>query len=195
MKRMLVSALLMGVAMLAIPAPASALEYYFDVSCGLSADSPASHVCESDDQIGAFFESDEATGYEVCVEFPSGSLVCSPEQLAEANVLYVNQITTNQLGEHRAMLWIDEELVDLWDFLVVEPPKPPPPPPPPPAAAPAAAPPPPPAVVPQVSTQCVKARRNVTRLRSRLRKAIGRQQKASLRARLRGARAAVRRAC
>jgi hypothetical protein len=199
MKSSLVGILVAAAAALSIPASASGAEYYFDVSCGLTEASPASHVCETDDQIGAFFEADEETEYEVCVEFPNAAFICLEEQLAEANVLYVNQIFTNQLGEHLASWWIGDELIGLWDFQVVSPPLPPPPAPPAPAPAPAPAPS-PPAVTPQVSAACVKARREVSRVRAllrrpQLRRASARKRKARLRGRLRRANAAVRRVC
>ena len=128
MKNSLVGIFVAAAAALSITASASAAEYYFDVSCGLTEAAPASHVCETDDQIGAFFEADENTEYEVCVEFPSAAFICSEEQFAEANVLYVDQIFTDELGEHLASWWIGEELIGVWDFQVVSPPPPPPPP-------------------------------------------------------------------
>jgi hypothetical protein len=191
MRRVLIGVLSTMVVALSAPTVASAAEYSFDVGCGLTAATPPSHVCEIDDPIGAFFEADEDTGYEVCLEFPDGFFTCTEEEFAQANVFNVNPITTNELGQHLASWWIGEELLGIWDFQVVASP-PPPPPPPPPAPV---APPPPPVVVPQVSAACVKARRSVTRLRARIRKASTAKQKAKLRPRLRRAKAAVRRAC
>jgi len=191
MKRLLLSLLLAAMGFALMPGSASAAEYYFDVSCGLTADSPASHLCERGDQIGAFFESDEDTEYEVCIEFPNETFACAEEQFAESNVLYVNEIFTEQLGEHWASWWIGEELIGVWDFRVVEPPKPP-------LAAsppPLAAPPPPPVVAPQVSAACLKARGTVRRVRAQLQKARSRKRKANLRGKLKRARIAARRAC
>jgi hypothetical protein len=207
MRRLLVGALLAGVAALSAPASAGAAEYSFDVGCGLSASTPPSHVCEIDDQIGAFFEVDEDTEYEVCVEFPSATFICAEEQFAQANVLYVNEITTNELGQHFVTWWVGEELVGFWDFEVIEPPKPPTPAPSPaPAPTPSPAPAPSPAPTPTVtptapplSAACVKARRSLARSTAQLRNAQRQnatpKRKARLRGQVRKAKAAVRRFC
>jgi hypothetical protein len=190
-KRLLLGLLFTAAASFAVPASASAAEYYFDVSCGLTADSTPSHVCESDDQIGAFFASDEDTEYEVCVEFPNEDFVCGPEESASANVLYVNELTTDQLGVHGVSWWVGEEEVGFWDVEVVQPPPPPAPP-----VLPAPVPAPtPPAVAPAVSAACIKAKLKVRKLNQQTQKADAGKQKAKLRAQLRRSKAAAKRAC
>jgi hypothetical protein len=64
-----------------------------------------SHACQLGDEPGAFFESPEAEiEYEVCVTFPSAETLCSGEELAEEEVLYVNQITSDLPGTHLVTL-------------------------------------------------------------------------------------------
>ncbi|HYP55448.1 MAG TPA: hypothetical protein VEQ41_04005 [Solirubrobacterales bacterium] len=196
MRRLLVGILAAAILLL-VPASASAVEYSTDVACGVTAAAPPSRVCEIDDDIGAFFEADEDTEYEVCVEFPDGSFPCTPLLFAEANVLDVVEIVTDELGEHVATWWVGDELVGLWGFDVVAPPKPPPPPPPPPAPPVLPA---PPQSKPLVTPACVKARGTVTRLKARLRKLRAKKastpkQKTQLAGKLRKAKAAVKRAC
>lgn len=187
-KRLLLSALLVAIGSLAIPLSASAAEIETFVACDDSAPIPVpSHVCKIGDSPGAFFESDEETEYDVCVEFPDGEALCAEQQLAEAGVLFVNTITTTLPGDHRVLWFVEGILVGSWDFRMDRPPAPP-------VLAPPA--PPPPVVAPAGPTPaCLKARQRVRKLKSSLKKASGPKQKEKLRSKLKGARAATRRAC
>lgn len=83
-KRVLLCVSLAAVAVLSIPALAGAAEYDAFVSCDDLSENPApSHVCQIGDFPGAYFESDEDTEYDVCVEFPTGEELCAEEQFAE----------------------------------------------------------------------------------------------------------------
>jgi hypothetical protein len=171
-------------------ASASAAEYETYVGCGSTASSPPSHTCTLGDSPGAFFEADEDTEYEVCVEFPDFEFLCAEEQSAEAGVLYVNEMTTEELGEHFVAWYVEGIEVGNWVFDVIAPPPPPAPP-----AAPAPVAPAPPAIAPVTSPACVAARGHVRSLSARLRKATSHKAKVRLRAKLKRARAAVKGAC
>lgn len=174
----------------AITASASAAEYKTYVGCSANADAPPSHSCELGDSPGAFLEADEETEYEVCIEFPDFNVLCAGEQLAEAGVLYVNEITTDQVGEHFVAWYVGETEIGNWAFDVAAPPSPPAPPPPP-----APLPPVPPTLSPVVTPVCAKARIRVRSLSARLRIATSHKSKVKLRAKLKRARAAVKSSC
>jgi hypothetical protein len=184
-----IAALALGLA--AFTASASAAEYETYVGCSANADAPPSHSCELGDSPGAFFETDEETEYEVCVEFPDFSFLCAEEQFAEAGVLYVNEITTDQVGEYFVAWYVGDTEVGNWAFDVAAPPSPPTPPSPPPAPLPPA----PPALSPVVTPACAKARSRVRSLSTRLRNAASHKSKVKLRAKLKRARAAAESSC
>lgn len=90
-----------AVAVLLVPCSASAAEFETFVGCDDLAEPPvASHVCKLGDFPAAYFESDVDTEYEICVEFPDGEVLCAEEQLAEAEVLYLNSIGSDEAGTH-----------------------------------------------------------------------------------------------
>jgi hypothetical protein len=187
-KKILLGALLAAAASLAIPLPASGAQFETFVGCDdLTAAPIPSHVCRIGDSPGAFFESDEDTEYEVCVEFPDRKLLCREGQLAVAGLLLVNPITTNLLGDHLVSWFVEDDEVGSWDFRMD--PRPPPP-----VATPPALP--SPTVVPAgPSLACLKARHRVRKLKASLRKAGRPEQRARIRAKLSSARAAAKRAC
>jgi hypothetical protein len=181
------------------PAAAQAAEYTTYVGCGRTASTPSSHECELGDPVGAFFESDEEVEYDICVEFPETELLCRDGELAQAGVLYVNGIATDQPGTHRVHWYLTgtEEEIGSWSFDVKEPAPPPAPPPTPPGTVTIQVPasvPIPVVLPPRESSACASARRRVRRLRKRLRHADPGKRPA-LRGKLGRARAAVRRAC
>jgi hypothetical protein len=196
MKRCLFLVLVSALGVLLVPASASAAaSYHTFVGCDDLSEAPlASHVCEVGDFPGAYFESSEETEYEACVEFPNEEFLCTEAQVAEAGVLYVNSITTDQEGVHTAYWFVGEKEVGSFAWRM-EAPKPPPTPPvrpvftvvPPPPAA--------PVVDPSQSPVCLKAQGQVVKLKSRLGKATRRQQKAKIRKALTAARAFSKKAC
>ena len=196
MKRCLFLVLASALAMLLVPVSASgaAASYHTFVGCDdLSEEPVASNVCEVGDFPGAYFESSEETEYKVCVEFPNEEVLCAEEQVAEAGVLYVNSITTDEEGFHTASWFVGETEVGSFTWRM-EAPKPQPTPPVrpvftvvPPAPA--------PVVDPSPSPVCLKAQGQVSKLKGRLRKATKRQQKAKIRKALVAARAFAKTAC
>jgi hypothetical protein len=193
MKRVLFSLLLGATAALVVlPGTALGAEYEAFVGCDDLAENPIpSHECQIGDFPGAFFESNEDVEYDVCIEFPDTEFLCAEEQFAEAGFLYVNSITTNEPGMHYVSWYLTgtETEIGFWAFDMKEPPAPPPPPPPAPAST-------LPASTPAgQSTACVAARKRVRRLNGQLHRALGKKQKARIRAKLRKARAVVRREC
>jgi hypothetical protein len=191
MKKLLLGLVLIAMTALSIPPSSSAATYETFVGCDDLSENPVpAHVCQLGDFPGAYFESDVDTEYEVCVEFPSTAFICSEEEFAEAGVLYVNSITSEQPGAHFVSWYVGEIEVGSWAFRL-DPPAPP-------AAAPATSPPATtllPAAAPVPSTACLKAKQRVGKLKGRLRHALGAKQKTKIRNSLRGARAAVRSAC
>lgn len=179
-------------ALAALPAAAGAAEVETYVGCGVTVSTSPAHVCTLGDSPGAFFEADEDVEYDVCVEFPDTNFLCAEEQFAEAGVLYVNEITTEQVGEHFVWWFVEGEEVGAWDFRIDEP-SPPPTPPvrtPPPPAPPAL---PLPAVGP--SAACINAKAMVRTLSTQLSKATKPKRKAKLRGKLRRARTSKQRLC
>jgi hypothetical protein len=195
MKRVLLGLLFAVTAALLAPVAASAATYETFVGCDDFAENPVpAHVCQVGDFPGAFFESDANTEYEVCVEFPTGEVFCSEEELAEAEILYVNSIfgdePSDEPGDYLVGWFVEGAEIGSWAFRLD------PPPPPPPAAPVAVAPPAqPPVIVSTVSVECLKAQRRVGALKGRLRNTKGRSQKAKVRSKLKNARATANRVC
>lgn len=196
MKRLLLGFALVAAALLSIPLSASAAEYETFVGCDDFAENPIpSHVCQVGDFPGAFFESDEETEYEVCVEFPNAEEECAEEQVAEAGVLYVNSIFSELEGTHLVSWYVGGAEIGSWAFRL-DPPPPPPSPPAPPAPAPPALPvTPAPTVPPSRSPQCLQAQHRVSNLKKQLRNASGHKQKVKVRGKLKSARAKAKRLC
>lgn len=97
------AALVLGIALLASVAPASAgaAAYKHYVACGVSQKAKPSHKCPKSSKKGAFFESTKAdVFYKVCVKFPTGKHICAGKQEAVKGTLYVNKITSNIPGLH-----------------------------------------------------------------------------------------------
>ena len=193
MKRLILGVAITVSAAMLIPTAASASEIAYTTFAGCSEDAPvASHECQVGDPAGAFFEADADTEYETCVEFPDEEFFCSLDA-AEANVLYVNAFTTFEPGLYFVSWWDEnEEFIAAWEMEIVDP-TPPESPPAPVTPAPIVPAPLPP--TPAQNAKCLAAKRQVGKLKSRLRKASGRKQKAKLRAKLRKARGAKNRAC
>jgi hypothetical protein len=192
MKRLFLGTVLAAALAVAIPAAASAAEYETYVGCGASASTPPAGVCLLGDTVGAFFESDEETEYEVCVETPDGFEECAEEQEAEAGTLYVNELVPDELGTYFVSWYVGLTEVGFSTFRLDPRPAPPAPPALPPAPAPV---PPPVAVAPVKTVACTKAEKLVKQLKNQLQSTSGHKAKTKVRGKLKGARAAVNRAC
>jgi hypothetical protein len=176
-------------------AAAAAPSYSTFVGCDDLSESPTpSHLCEVSDFPGAFFESDEEIEIEVCVEFPDGEGLCTEPSIAEAGVLYVSSIESHQAGEYFVGWYLAGTETEIGSFVFeMREPAPPAPPAPPPAVA---APAPTPVPVPEgPSAACRGAEKQVRKLTAQLRRAENHGQKAKLRAKLKKAKAAVKRDC
>jgi hypothetical protein len=116
------TAVLLGIALLASAAPASAKAAAFRhyVACGTSQNAKPSHSCPAGSKKGAFFKSTQAeVFYTVCVKFPNGKHPCAPHQKAEKGTLYVNKITSNIPGKHQVSWFVANKRVGLFVFNVV----------------------------------------------------------------------------
>ena len=191
MKRLLFGLLVSAAVFLAAPLQAGAAEYKTFVGCDDLAVNPVpSHVCQTSDFPGAYFESDVDAEYEVCLEAPGGDFDCLEEQSAEAGVLYVNSFFADIPGDYFISWYIGDTEVGFWDLRINAPA---PPPTPPVVTVPSLPAPPVLAVAP--SAKCLKAQQRVAKLKARLKKASGREQRAKIRAQLKKARTAAKNAC
>jgi hypothetical protein len=127
------AATLLGAALLASAAPASSEAgsqsppttstppaYRHYVACGLSQNAKPSHRCHKKRAKGAFFRSNVGdVFYTVCVKFPNGKRICTPEpQEAKQGTLYVNKITTNIPGKHKVTWFVSGKRVGFSYFVV-----------------------------------------------------------------------------
>jgi hypothetical protein len=116
------TAVLLGVALLATAGPASAkaAAYKHYVACGSSQNAKPSHSCPANSKKGAFFKSVKAdVFYTVCVRFPEGKNLCAPHQPATKGTLYVNNITSNVVGKHRVSWFVANKRIATFVFNVV----------------------------------------------------------------------------
>jgi hypothetical protein len=60
---------------------------------------------------GAFFNASQTVRYTVCVRYPTRRQLCARNQLAEANVTYVNKVTSNMPGSHKVTWSVDGRTV------------------------------------------------------------------------------------
>jgi hypothetical protein len=118
----MLTAIVVGVALLASAAPASAKKpaaYKHYVACGLSQNAKPAHVCQKPRDKGAFFRSNLGdVFYKVCVRFPNGSSECKGQQKALKGTLYVNEITSNIPGKHRVTWYVAGKPVGVTFFTV-----------------------------------------------------------------------------
>jgi ABC-type sugar transport system substrate-binding protein len=115
------TAIVLGLALLASAAPASAgaAAYKHYVACGLSQKAKPSHICQKPRKKGAFFQSNKAdVFYTVCVKFPTKKNLCAPKQEAIKGTLYVNKITSNIPGKHRVTWFVQGKRVGSFVFTV-----------------------------------------------------------------------------
>jgi hypothetical protein len=116
------TAVVVGIALLASAAPASAKKgaaFKHYVACGLSQKAKPAHHCQAERDKGAFFRSNKGdVFYTVCVKFPTKKNLCAPKQKAEKGTLYVNKITSNIPGEHQVSWFVKGKRVGLFSFVV-----------------------------------------------------------------------------
>lgn len=115
---------LLSIALLATAAPASAdaAAYRKYVACGVTGKANPSHVCPveraADKKVGAFFRSNlKDVKYKVCVKFPGARVPrCAARQEAKKGKLYVNPITSDQIGRHVVTWFVKGERVGRFVF-------------------------------------------------------------------------------
>jgi hypothetical protein len=115
------TAVLLGSALLASAAPASADAAAFKhyVACGVSKNAKPKHKCNKASKKGAFFKSLKGdVNYSVCVKFPTGKNICAKAQPATQGTLYVNKITSNIPGKHRVSWFVEGKRVGVFIFRV-----------------------------------------------------------------------------
>jgi hypothetical protein len=115
------SAVLLGTALLASAAPASAgaAAYKHYVACGVSQNAKAAHKCPKQSKKGAFFKSLKGdVSYSVCVKFPTGKNICAKAQPATQGTLYVNKITSNIPGKHRVSWFVEGKRIGSFVFKI-----------------------------------------------------------------------------
>ena len=115
---------LLSIAVLATAAPASAeaAAYRKYVACGTSGKANPSHDCPvrraASGNVGAFFRSNSKdVVYKVCVKFPGANAPrCAGGQEAKKGKLYVNPITSDQIGRHKVTWFVKGQRVGVWFF-------------------------------------------------------------------------------
>jgi hypothetical protein len=115
------TAVLLGTALLASAAPASAgaAAYKHYVACGVSQNAKPAHKCPKQSKKGAFFTSLKGdVDYSVCVKFPTGKNICAKAQPATQGTLYVNKITSNIPGKHRVSWFVEGKRVGAFIFTI-----------------------------------------------------------------------------
>jgi hypothetical protein len=188
MKRLALALLSSTVGLMLMPASSPGANVVTYVGCSSTAEAPPSHVCRLGDEPGAFFESETEVEYEVCVTFPNAETLCAEEEIAEAETLYVNTITSNLPGEHLVTWYIEGLQVASWSFRLDAPPAP----------APIALPPSSPTVVQPPTGQgprCRNAKHRIAKLVARLRTAATHSERLRIQAQLKAARSHARSVC
>jgi hypothetical protein len=115
------TAVLLGTALLASAAPASAgaAAYKHYVACGVSQSAKPAHKCPKKSKKGAFFKSLKGdVSYSVCVKFPTGKNICAKAQPATQGTLYVNKITSNIPGKHLVSWFVEGKRVGSFAFTI-----------------------------------------------------------------------------
>jgi hypothetical protein len=115
------TAVLLGTALLASAAPASAgaAAYKHYVACGVSQNAKPAHKCPKKSKKGAFFKSVKGdVNYSVCVKFPTGKNICAKAQPATQGTLYVNKITSNIPGKHQVSWFVEGKRVGAFIFTI-----------------------------------------------------------------------------
>jgi hypothetical protein len=89
------------------------------VACGIQRNSKPAHECPKRSKKGAFFRSlNTDVFYAVCVQFPSSKRLCAHAQPAKQGTLYVNKITSTQVGKHVVTWYVKGKKVGTATFRV-----------------------------------------------------------------------------
>jgi hypothetical protein len=94
-----------------VPEEAPAPRYTTYIACGLSKYARRASACPRRSKVGAFLRSSQDVEYTVCVVFPTGRLLCASDQLAVAGTLYVNKVTTSNVGRHKVIWYLPGERI------------------------------------------------------------------------------------
>ena len=87
------------------------------VACSHSAQAPASHECDRNDDKAAFFRSRSAdVTYKVCVKFPNDTKLCANHQNGPEDQTRRNVITSTRLGRHIVTWFVGGEQVGRFRF-------------------------------------------------------------------------------
>jgi hypothetical protein len=98
---------------------AGATPFRHYVACGIERNSKPAHSCPKRSKKGAFFKSNNKdVYYAVCVNFPSGKHLCAHAQPAKQGTLYVNKITSTQVGVHTVIWYVKGKQVGSTTFRV-----------------------------------------------------------------------------
>ncbi len=101
------------------PARAQHPPFRHYVACGVQRNSKPAHECPKRSRKGAFFRSlNTDVFYAVCVKFPSGKHLCAHAQPAKKGTLYVNRITSTQVGKHVVTWFVKGKRVGMTIFRV-----------------------------------------------------------------------------
>jgi hypothetical protein len=101
------------------PGPTGKSPFRHYVACGIERTSKPAHECAKRSKKGAFFKSLTAdVVYSVCVNFPSGKHLCAQAQPAKEGTLYVNKITSTQVGKHVVSWYVKGKKVGATIFRV-----------------------------------------------------------------------------
>jgi hypothetical protein len=101
------------------PASSGSSPFRHYVACGVEQTSKPAHSCAKRSKKGAFFKSlNSDVVYAVCVQFPSGKHLCAHAQPAKQGTLYVNRITSTQVGAHVVTWYVKGKKVGATTFRV-----------------------------------------------------------------------------
>lgn len=93
--------------------------YRHYIACGIERTSKPAHECAKRSKKGAFFKSlNGDVVYAVCVKFPSSKHLCAHAQPAKQGTLYVNKITSTQVGKHVVSWFVKGKKVGSTTFRV-----------------------------------------------------------------------------
>jgi len=120
LKALVVALIAAGLLVGALPAAAAEAKAYKKyVGCGVSRNAKPKHKCPKRSKKGAFFKSFQRdVRYTVCVRFPSRKSLCAKGQKAKKGTLYVNKITSTDVGKHKVTWWVKGKKVGTYYFRV-----------------------------------------------------------------------------
>jgi hypothetical protein len=81
------------------------------VGCGVTKETTVSNSCSSFDKMGAFFETNQAVKYKVCIRSPKGRTHCVRNQEAKADTLYAIKITATEPGRYKVTWTVEGRVI------------------------------------------------------------------------------------